>query len=633
MGGFYGSIQVRSEDRERLKAIVERIAGTTGDRFLLGPPIDGWIGIYPGNHGQDERVGQQIANEISDGVLHLIVHDDDIFAYWLYRNGQPVDSFCSSPGYFGEADRPREGKMTGNPQTFRHIIGDSVSRLAPLLARVRVRSVFASETMSEFAKVLKIANAVTAYEYLKEGDRAGIKRWREFEEIPPDDRPSYGQQKRRTKALVNAERKRLKSQGSLLLSDVRKERMVIGCALSDRFVVAWLNSFPDTVTFNEYRSTSETPRTIELQKPSPVRALAGNAARNRIAVGTAGSMRVYDFAGAQWTIVGEIPQQDGAVSVAFSTDGRLIAHLSQKDLCVWEVEGSKKLLAVPMDPVRTFGRHRSAFHPSGEWVAIAGRTLSIISIEEQPTSREFFIGGGYHPSAAVYAYLRPKLTNLSLPDLDRQKREAMEGAKERTAEMVRRSKTPFSSEQIEQMYQQVEKNVEGMNALLVGAKTGRLPDVPPEAVEPAECVGFSGDGRWLWCGTSWGLRVYDWSSIERQTGDDMPPATWRFRLPGEPVYEFSQYVVAVAEETDAAAIVFGGGTGRLYRMSLLTGETREILKLPGECVVTGLAMSADGKTLGVAYGTAVTAAKDARSMWDLWSYPRLRGPFAAKERI
>jgi hypothetical protein len=33
-------------------------------RFLLGAPLDGWIGVYPGDHGRDPRVAHAVARRL-----------------------------------------------------------------------------------------------------------------------------------------------------------------------------------------------------------------------------------------------------------------------------------------------------------------------------------------------------------------------------------------------------------------------------------------------------------------------------------------------------------------------------------------------------------------------------------------
>src|ERR1700704_1139097 len=102
MGAFYGSVQVRSEDRSGVKAVAEEVARALHASMLVAPVIDGWVGLYPDMNGQNEGVGAAMAGRMDADVLHLIVHDDDVFAYWFYRRGELVDSYWSLPGYFGE---------------------------------------------------------------------------------------------------------------------------------------------------------------------------------------------------------------------------------------------------------------------------------------------------------------------------------------------------------------------------------------------------------------------------------------------------------------------------------------------------------------------------------------------------
>ena len=105
MGIFYGSVQVRTDDRSGVKSAAEKVARALHARLLVGPVINGWVGLYPDMNGQNEPIGAAIAEEIDADVLQLIVHDDDVFAYWLYSHGELVDSFWSAPGYFGEEYR------------------------------------------------------------------------------------------------------------------------------------------------------------------------------------------------------------------------------------------------------------------------------------------------------------------------------------------------------------------------------------------------------------------------------------------------------------------------------------------------------------------------------------------------
>jgi hypothetical protein len=46
MGGFYGSIQVRTTDRAAVKAAAEAVAKERSIRCLIGPEMHGWVCIW-----------------------------------------------------------------------------------------------------------------------------------------------------------------------------------------------------------------------------------------------------------------------------------------------------------------------------------------------------------------------------------------------------------------------------------------------------------------------------------------------------------------------------------------------------------------------------------------------------------
>ena len=183
MGAHYGSVQVRSEDRHKVKAAAEKVAEAMKIKMLIGPVLNGWIGIYPENNGQDERVGVELAKLLDGYVLQVLVHDDDIFAYWLHHDGELIDSYWSTPGYFGPKNRTAEQKMVGQPELFRPLIGDKINGLATMLDRSEPQPVFKSEKLDAFAKLLQISNALQAYEYIKDEDGEPVEAREQFEDI------------------------------------------------------------------------------------------------------------------------------------------------------------------------------------------------------------------------------------------------------------------------------------------------------------------------------------------------------------------------------------------------------------------------------------------------------------------
>lgn len=216
MGGFYGSIHVRTENRDAVRAAVEVLRCEGVSKFFLAPAIDGWVTVYPEQNGQESAVAEALSLKLPEIVLiHCMVHDDDLFAYSVFENGRVVDAYNSCPEYFGDEDAPERG---GNAQTLKHLLvePEKVDDLQRLLDAERFT--FELERPDRFADFLGLPNTASAYEYLKEGETEGVREWKKFIHIP-----DLTLEKERRKAAAAQERaliKQLKSEGVLLLYEV-----------------------------------------------------------------------------------------------------------------------------------------------------------------------------------------------------------------------------------------------------------------------------------------------------------------------------------------------------------------------------------------------------------------------------
>ena len=177
MGGFYGTVQVRTGDREAVRAAAETVAAELDCRCYLGPELGGWVGIYPSMHGQDTRFGQALSARLAEPVLHLMVHHDDILAYELWQAGQSLDRYWSRPGYLGEEERAEQESAAGQPELLAQKFDADESELREALARDQPVS-FEYERLTRLAELLGIENAVTAYENLQWGERDNIRGWK-----------------------------------------------------------------------------------------------------------------------------------------------------------------------------------------------------------------------------------------------------------------------------------------------------------------------------------------------------------------------------------------------------------------------------------------------------------------------
>src|SRR5262245_61415190 len=124
MGAFYGSIHVRSEDRTAVLEAVDKLARRQKTALLVGPVLRGWVGVYPAGNGQDERISGLLAKKLPGDILHLIVHDDDIFTYCYYRDGKVVDRFNSNPDYFAPVSTQARSRLRGRPERLAQLLPD-----------------------------------------------------------------------------------------------------------------------------------------------------------------------------------------------------------------------------------------------------------------------------------------------------------------------------------------------------------------------------------------------------------------------------------------------------------------------------------------------------------------------------
>jgi len=187
MSKFQGSVQIRTKDREPVLRLLHEVA-TGAARFYCGPVIDGWVGVYPSDAGQDEGVGRSIAKRLGFETFTLIVHHDDVLYYRYYKKAALVDSYCSLPGFLSEADRGAEAAQVGDPTKYAHLLKGSPERVRQVLARRRPDEfVMECDRLRRFALLLGIVNSVTSYEELRAGERRGIHGWREFVHVPSLD--------------------------------------------------------------------------------------------------------------------------------------------------------------------------------------------------------------------------------------------------------------------------------------------------------------------------------------------------------------------------------------------------------------------------------------------------------------
>lgn len=159
-------------------------------RALVSPSRAGWITVYVEATETQEfsllsSLGHGLSRQLETLAYATLVHDGDVFLYYLAENGRRMDEFNSDPEYFGPADPGEKAQFHGDPRVFLNycIAGVTLRKvegilhpdfLARLIARVNpLRWVEPAQTTAALlAGCLGIARnrALCGYKYASRGE-------------------------------------------------------------------------------------------------------------------------------------------------------------------------------------------------------------------------------------------------------------------------------------------------------------------------------------------------------------------------------------------------------------------------------------------------------------------------------
>lgn len=104
MGSFYTNFTVQGSDS---KPVMAAMAGLNAAILPCGEFV---VVGEEESDSQDTDVIEKLAKKISihlkTSVFASMNHDDDILMYWLFKNGEMLDSYNSAPDYFSDAAEP-----------------------------------------------------------------------------------------------------------------------------------------------------------------------------------------------------------------------------------------------------------------------------------------------------------------------------------------------------------------------------------------------------------------------------------------------------------------------------------------------------------------------------------------------
>lgn len=121
MGASFTNLIVHSDNVERIAGILDRILDNS--TAYVSPSAGGWTGVYPeSTENQDEGSLRSIAVRLSAilgcSVFAFLMHDDDVFMYWLFDSGELMDKYNSTPDYFdfsGTMSKSEKEEWAGHP--------------------------------------------------------------------------------------------------------------------------------------------------------------------------------------------------------------------------------------------------------------------------------------------------------------------------------------------------------------------------------------------------------------------------------------------------------------------------------------------------------------------------------------
>jgi WD40 repeat protein len=397
----------------------------------------------------------------------------------------------------------------------------------------------------------------------------------------------------------------------------------MACAAGNGLVIPQPNYMTRTLTIATLHSPWKSLEPAAIESPSHVTAAVCDTAANRIAFAAGDRVRIWDITNGAWQQLLDIPETDLAIGAAISPDGKLLAHASRNEIVFTEIPTSRRLFTIGPR-----GQRQMAFHPSNEWLAAAGNTLGVVSINDENHLREIYVGGKSKTAEFARAAMRKQLQKIDLDKFEKEKTSIFD--KQMRLLESRMGKAGMSKDALDKAREMMEKSVQTYADHIKAAKTGDdsgIPAVPATANELVMCVGFTSDGRWLYCGTNAGLRVYDWQTFPRETGSDAPAPAWQFSPPGSGERDHNRQINAVVEDPDGKGLVFAGWSGDLFRLDLTTGEVRKLISIPGGGGVWSLALSKSGEVLAVSSQFSGRLSKqtllpDSRA-FEVWDLKRL----------
>jgi hypothetical protein len=167
MGAFYTNYQVRSDSTAD---VVKALGPLVRSRAYVSPTKNGWVTVYDeASDDQSDVILREIAMGLSEtlntAVFAFVVHDSDVFLYWLFQSGRLIDELDSDPEYFGnKVNEATRARLRGNTAALLPLCrpGTTAAEIDAVLHDPDAPSGIADELLADLAELLGMDDTRTA---------------------------------------------------------------------------------------------------------------------------------------------------------------------------------------------------------------------------------------------------------------------------------------------------------------------------------------------------------------------------------------------------------------------------------------------------------------------------------------
>lgn len=590
MGGHYGTIHIRTEDTKAVRGALDALTCELNKKFLLAPTIDGWVTVFPEDCGQDFSISDALAQKITAPMLHTVVHDDDVLAYHFHDGGKLIGTYNSCPDYFGESSESRGGDV----ELLKKILPDAVRRgeLKTLLDSPRFT--FEIERLEKFVDLLGLPNGVGSYEYLQDGERGGIQRWKDFVHIP--DLTAEKNAKQAAKLKAKAEMARLAKDGFLILNVAggKTDHRIfssrpIWCIdqSTNDVLLAWTGSPIGVAGLAKVMRVNIHTGKMDytgINASSHIHCLAASPDGAWLAAGCAcGDWKTEIFDLQTGKLVREIPQSRAVSEVCFNRTGRMLYSLSESTITVIDLNAGEAVAKISLPEAS----QTLLLHPSGDYlVAVCQGLFTLIHLPTQKVLKSLWIEQAPGP-------MRDLIEHVKAQKIDEQFLKAMPAG---------------SAEELEKRRRQMERHF--------------LPK------QPVHSLSFGSLGNCLFCGGRDGVNVILWDKILAASDmEGMKPQAYipAEQLVREDTTSNNNLIYAMPVDSSAKRVLFAGLEGKVRFMNLPDERLDDLLSPPTKRPFANLQLSPDRTAL---IGTAISppqvrSNKREPAYFQIWNYKLL----------